>query len=55
MEEVERELEEVRQKLPGGTPESLESPGPSNAPTDAVGDQESDSERSWWRRFFGFD
>jgi hypothetical protein len=55
MEEVERELEEVRQKLPGGTPESLESPGPRNALTDAVGDQESDSERSWWRRFFGFD
>ena len=56
MEEVERELEEVRQKLPGGSPEEPESPGPSDAPTDAaVVDRESDSERPWWRRFFGFD
>jgi hypothetical protein len=54
MEEVERELEEVRQKVSGGVPEEPESPGPSDAPTDAVGDQESGSERSWWRRFFGF-
>jgi hypothetical protein len=30
-------------------------PGPSDAPTDAVGGQESASERPWWRRFFGFD
>jgi hypothetical protein len=54
MEEVERELEEVRQKLPGGAPEEPESSGPSDAPTDAVVDQESDSGRPWWRRFFGF-
>ena len=54
MEEVERELEEVRQKLLGGAPEEPESPGPSDAPTDAVVDQESASERPWWRRFFGF-
>jgi hypothetical protein len=57
MEEVERELEEVRQNLPGGALEEPESPGPSViAPTDAVlEDQETPSERPWWRRFFGFD
>jgi hypothetical protein len=56
MEEVERELEEVRQNLPGGALEEPESPGPSDAPTDAVlEDQETPSERPWWRRFFGFD
>jgi hypothetical protein len=55
MEEVERELEEVRQNLPGGALEEPESPGPSDAPTDAVVDQETPSERPWWRRFFGFD
>jgi hypothetical protein len=55
MEEVERELEEVRQKLPGGALEEPESPDPSDASTDAaVVDRESDSERPWWRRFFGF-
>ena len=55
MEEVERELEEVRQKLLGGALEEPESPGPSDAPTDAVVDQETPAERPWWRRYFGFD
>jgi hypothetical protein len=55
MEEVERELEEVRQNLPGGALEEPESPGPSDAPTDAVVDQETPAERPWWRRYFGFD
>jgi len=57
MEEVERELEEVRQNLPGGALEEPESPSPSViAPTDTVlEDQETPAERPWWRRFFGFD
>ena len=54
MEEVERELEEVRQTLPGGAPESPESPGPSNNPPEAGAAPKVPTEqRSWWRRFFG--
>jgi hypothetical protein len=46
MEEVEREVEEVRQKLSGGTldePEGVE-------PRSATGDAEEGAERPWWRR-----
>jgi hypothetical protein len=47
MEEVERELEEVRQKLPGGAPERAESHL-------ASGDFQTASERlPWWKRVFG--
>jgi hypothetical protein len=58
MEEIERELEEVRQTLPGGTPKPPESPNPSDTiPPDAGGDAQEPSERpeerSWWRRMFG--
>ena len=45
MEEVERELEEVRQKISGGTPEEPESIEPRPATGGA--------ERPWWRRVFG--
>ena len=45
MDELERELEEVRQKLPG-VPERAES-------RLASGDFQTASERPWWRRVFG--
>ncbi len=49
MEEVERELEEVRQKLPGGAPEQQE-----RAETrSAAGGAQGSAERPWWRRMFG--
>jgi hypothetical protein len=60
LEETERERDELRQELealkesrqePAEAPETL--PEASSAPTDTGG--EAQEQRSWWRRFFGFD
>jgi hypothetical protein len=58
MEELERELEEMRQKRPGGAREEPESPAPSDTPTEASGEAQEATERQeerkgWFRRFFG--
>jgi hypothetical protein len=51
MEEVERELEEVRQKLPGGAAEEPERAEPRSTTT---GGAQAGSERvPWWRKMFG--
>jgi hypothetical protein len=51
MEEVERELEEVRQELPGGDSEEPEGAEPRSA---AGGAQEGGEQpRSWWQKMFG--
>jgi len=53
MEEVERELEEVRQKLPGGATEETAAEPERTEPRLASGDFQTASERvPWWRRVF---
>lgn len=49
MEEVERELEEVSQKLPGG---ASEEPERAESGTGGRGAQVG-AERSWWRKVIG--
>jgi excisionase family DNA binding protein len=60
-EEAERERDELRRELYAlrEAPESPDIPVPSDAPTDASAEAQEATERpeqrSWWRRFFGFD
>jgi len=54
MAEVERELEEVHQKLPGEAPESVaEGPESAESRSSIGGAQEGSKRVSWWRRVFG--
>ena len=54
-ERAERERDDLRRELYGlrEAPESPESPGPSETPTDASGGQQTPSQRPWWQRWFG--
>jgi excisionase family DNA binding protein len=53
--EAERERDDLRRELYGlrEAPESPESPGRSETPTDASGGQQTPSQRPWWQRWFG--